>query len=313
MILALGERGGDLLDRLEEASAETTRAVLDASERLTTSLNFKTGHVHDEFVDLADRVHEMLNERIDRITSEFEQRSSTIVDGISDRTEQVHDSLKNSSDSLLLELELRSGDLVNKIDEAGNRLATRILTSGDKASDALDVTVNSLVAKVVSQTETAHDTLCLADERVRRTGEEPGRRTCGKIRARQRHARRPDYPPHLGIRSHRQNLRRRDRRSHGPAHPGHRGKPEDLCRHLRHPPDLERRRDHRLAGPAPGAIRDHAGKPRGQSRYLARQQDQILRRVRRRPPQVARSDLRFAGEIGHRNHRQPPWHAGVVS
>ncbi|MEO8319731.1 MAG: negative regulator of septation ring formation, partial [Bradyrhizobium sp.] len=103
MILALGERGGDLLDRLEEASAETTRAVLDASERLTTSLNFKTGHVHDEFVDLADRVHEMLNERIDRITGEFEQRSSTIVDGISDRTEQVHDSLKNSSDSLLLE------------------------------------------------------------------------------------------------------------------------------------------------------------------------------------------------------------------
>ena len=97
MILALGERGGDLLDRLEEASAETTRAVLDASERLTTSLNFKTGHVHDEFVDLADRVHEMLNERIDRITNEFEQRSSTIVDGISDRTEQVHDSLKNSS------------------------------------------------------------------------------------------------------------------------------------------------------------------------------------------------------------------------
>jgi len=48
MILALGERGGDLLDRLEEASAETTRAVLDASERLTTSLNFKTGHVHDD-------------------------------------------------------------------------------------------------------------------------------------------------------------------------------------------------------------------------------------------------------------------------
>src|SRR6266446_4013324 len=48
MILALGERGGDLLDRLEEASAETTRAVLDASERLATSLNFKTGHVHDE-------------------------------------------------------------------------------------------------------------------------------------------------------------------------------------------------------------------------------------------------------------------------
>src|SRR6201995_5946113 len=73
MILALGERGGDLLDRIEEASNETTRAVLDASERLTPSLNFKTGLVHDEFVDLADRVHEMLNERIDRITGEFDE------------------------------------------------------------------------------------------------------------------------------------------------------------------------------------------------------------------------------------------------
>ncbi|WP_029583439.1 lipoprotein [Bradyrhizobium sp. URHD0069] len=176
MILALGERGGDLLDRLEEASAETARAVLDASERLTTSLNFKTGHVHDEFVDLADRVHEMLNERLDRITSEFELRSSTIVDGISDRTEQVHDSLKNSSDSLLLELELRGGDLVGRIDEAGNRLAAQILTSGDKANEALDVTVNSLVAKVVSQTETAHDSLSLQmsafDELVKNQGGE---------------------------------------------------------------------------------------------------------------------------------------------
>src|SRR6202165_3657209 len=90
--------GAGLPGRHEESSAETSRAVLDASKRLTTSLNFKTGHVHDEFVDLADRVHEMLNERIDRITSEFEQRSSPIVDGISDRTEQFHDSLKNSSD-----------------------------------------------------------------------------------------------------------------------------------------------------------------------------------------------------------------------
>src|SRR5438445_7148446 len=118
----------------------------------------------------------MLNERIDRIPREFEQRSATIVDGISDRIEQVHDSLKNSSDSLLLELELGSGDLVGKIDEAGNRLATRIMTSGDEASDALDVTVNSLVAKVVSQTETAHDTLSLQmsafDELVKNQGSE---------------------------------------------------------------------------------------------------------------------------------------------
>ena len=279
MILALGERGGDLLDRLEEASAETTRAVLDASERLTTSLNFKTGHVHDEFVDLADRVHEMLNERIDRITSEFEQRSSTIVDGISDRTEQVHDSLKNSSDSLLLELELRSGDLVSKIDDAGNRLASQILTSGDKASDALDVTVNSLVAKVVSQTETAHDTLSLQMSAFDELVQEPGRRTGGEIRARQRHARRPDHPPHLGIRPHRQNLRRRNRRPHGSAHPGYLRHPEDLCRHLRHPPQHQRRRNHRSLDQRLVQFETTLGSRVANLDNLARQQDRVVRQI----------------------------------
>ncbi len=44
--------------------------------------------------------------------------------------------------------------------------------------------------------------------------------------------------------------------------------------------------DQRLA-----AIRDHARNPRRQSRYLARQQDQILRRDRRRPSQIARAEL----------------------
>src|SRR6202042_715008 len=57
------------------------------------------------------------------------------------------------------------------------RLADQILTSGDKASDALDVTVNSLVAKVVSQTETAHDALSLQmnafDELMKNQGGEP--------------------------------------------------------------------------------------------------------------------------------------------
>ncbi len=176
MILALGERGGDLLDRLEEASSETTRAVLDASERLTASLNFKTGAVHEEFVDLADRIHDMLNERIDRVTREFAEQSANIVDSISGRTEQVHDALKASSDTLLLELELRSNDLVHKVDEAGQRMAGRIVDSGDKASEALDVTVNTLVTKVVSQVENVHDNLgsqmSAFDELMREQGAE---------------------------------------------------------------------------------------------------------------------------------------------
>jgi len=80
--------------------------------------------VHDEFVDLADRVHEMLNERIDRITA----NSSNALPPSSTEfpTARAGSRLAEEfSDSLLLELELRSGDLVNKIDEAGNRLASR--------------------------------------------------------------------------------------------------------------------------------------------------------------------------------------------
>src|SRR6202011_1072492 len=77
--------------------------------------------------------------------------------------------------------------------------------------------------------------------------------------------------------------------------------------------DLEWRRDHRLARPASGAIRDHARNPRVPSRYLARQQDQILRRIGRRPSEIARTDVRYAREVGNRHHRQPAWLAGVVA
>ena len=35
--------------------------------------------------------------------------------------------------------------------------------------------------------------------------------------------------------------------------------------------------------------------------------------VDRRPPQIARADLRYPGEVGHRNHRQPARHAVVVA
>lgn len=159
MLVALGERGGDLLDRLEEASSQTAQAVLEATEQLTANLNFKTSHIQEEFADLADGIHELLNEKIERITGDFEERAVAIVDGITTRTEQVHDTLRNSGDSLLNEMDLRSADMAAKVDEAGNRLADLILTSGDKAGEALDVTVNALVAKVVSQTESSHETL----------------------------------------------------------------------------------------------------------------------------------------------------------
>ncbi|MBI3699942.1 MAG: hypothetical protein HY242_05780 [Afipia sp.] len=159
MIVALGERGGDLLDRLEEASNRTAATVLDASENLTNAMNFKTGHVHEEFADLADRVHDMLNERLDRAASDFSQRSAVIIDDIAARTENVHGTIINSGETLLSQIDLRAADLANKIESAGDQLAERVLVSGDKASESLDATVNAMVEKVVSQTETAHEAL----------------------------------------------------------------------------------------------------------------------------------------------------------
>src|SRR2546430_14597496 len=48
MIQTLGARGGDLLGRLEHTSRDTPQASSAASDRLSTTLNFKTDHISDE-------------------------------------------------------------------------------------------------------------------------------------------------------------------------------------------------------------------------------------------------------------------------
>ena len=55
MIQTLGERGGDLLERLETTSRETAQAIAGASDRLASTLNFKTDHIGDEFTEITDR------------------------------------------------------------------------------------------------------------------------------------------------------------------------------------------------------------------------------------------------------------------
>ena len=81
MIEALGERGGDLLDRLERTSDETSQAIATASDRLTSSLNFKTDHISEEFTEIAANLQQMMSARLDQrdrgLRAEVAARSST--------------------------------------------------------------------------------------------------------------------------------------------------------------------------------------------------------------------------------------------
>ena len=82
MIEALGERGGDLLERLEATSAEDqpTRSARPATG-LTSTLNFKTDHISDEFTEIAANLQHMMSVRLDRVDrrlrAEVGARSST--------------------------------------------------------------------------------------------------------------------------------------------------------------------------------------------------------------------------------------------
>ena len=137
MIQTLGERGGDLLGRLENTSRDTSQAISAASDRLATTLNFKTDHIGDEFGEITANIQRTMSERLDRVTDSFAQKATEILDlmgnrsheltelvidtgnqlaeTISSRVEEVNTTLKNTGDSLVLDLSLRGDDVVSKL------------------------------------------------------------------------------------------------------------------------------------------------------------------------------------------------------
>src|SRR4029450_6814510 len=100
MIQTLGERGGDLLDRLEKTSRETSQAISAASDRLTTTLNFKTDHIGDEFNEITANIHRMMSERLDRVSDNFAQKSSEILDLMSNRSQELTDLVIDTGNQL---------------------------------------------------------------------------------------------------------------------------------------------------------------------------------------------------------------------
>src|SRR6266566_7219850 len=89
MIQALGERGGDLLERLETTSQETSQAIAAASDRLTSTLNFKTDHIGDEFTEITANLQHMMSVRLDRVTEGFAQKSAAILEMMSNRSQEM--------------------------------------------------------------------------------------------------------------------------------------------------------------------------------------------------------------------------------
>jgi hypothetical protein len=89
MIQTLGERGGDLLGRLENTSRETSQAISAASDRLATTLNFKTDHIGEEFGEITANVQRTMSERLDRVTDSFAQKATEILDMMGNRSQEL--------------------------------------------------------------------------------------------------------------------------------------------------------------------------------------------------------------------------------
>src|SRR5258708_37401714 len=100
MIGSLAERGGDLLDRLERTSRQTSHAMEGASDRLTSSLNFKTDHLNEEFVEIATNMQQMMSSRLDRVADGFAQKSASIVDLMETRSRALTQTLVDTSSQL---------------------------------------------------------------------------------------------------------------------------------------------------------------------------------------------------------------------
>jgi hypothetical protein len=181
MISALTERGGDLLERLEHTSEETTRAITSASERLTTSLNFKTDHIHEEFAGLATNLTQMVSTQMSGVAKDFEQRSAAVVEGMEERTkqmsgtiidstsriaeiiasrvEEVNSTLKTTGDSLVLDLSLRGGDVVANLEQTGARIADTIVAQSGKVTENFNNSAENFAQVIEAKGDTVKNML----------------------------------------------------------------------------------------------------------------------------------------------------------
>src|SRR5437588_3113718 len=127
MIQRLGERSGDMLQRVESTSQRTEQAIAAVSERLTETLNFKTEAMIDR-----------LDERGGDMLARLETTSQATAQAIATATDRVAETLDSKSDALLDRLDERGGDMLARLESTSQTTAQAIATASDRLTDTLN-------------------------------------------------------------------------------------------------------------------------------------------------------------------------------
>jgi hypothetical protein len=202
MVAELSERGGDLLDRLEAASTETTQAISSASERLSSSLDFKTNHIGEEFAEIATGLEDMMTARLDRVAESFSEKSLAVVDlmversqelteaivetsnqlaeTIAIRAEEVNSTLKSSGESLIVDLDLRGSEVANKLQETGSHIAETLISRSTAMTDQVRESAEHVAGVIATRNDAVKEMLATRlaafEEMFNHTGAELGER-----------------------------------------------------------------------------------------------------------------------------------------
>ena len=202
MVTELSERGGDLLDRLEAASNETSQAISSASERLSSSLDFKTNHIGEEFAEIATGLEDMMNARLDRVAESFSEKSLAVVDlmvgrsqelteaivetsnqlaeTIAIRAEEVNSTLKSSGESLIVDLDLRGSEVANKLQETGSHIAETLISRSAAMTDQVRESADHVAGVIATRNDAVKEMLATRlaafEEMFNHTGAELGER-----------------------------------------------------------------------------------------------------------------------------------------
>jgi apolipoprotein A1/A4/E domain-containing protein len=181
MLQQLSERGGDLLDRLEATSDETSRAIGAASDRLSSSLDFKTNNIGEEFAEIATGLEDMMNSRLDRVTESFSEKSLAVVDlmigrsqeltdtiietssqlaeTIAIRGDEVNSTLKSSGESLIVDLDLRGGEVATKLQQAGNRITEALVSRSASMTDSVRESAEHVAGVIATRSDAVKEML----------------------------------------------------------------------------------------------------------------------------------------------------------